>query len=185
LTPGSCRHCGCRRAAAGKPFRTNSPAYYNTSDAGLQGTRTLCLVDGRTDDIINVAGHRLSTAHRHGETPGFASRLAECACSHQGTRSRARCRAVFLAKAVVTRILPRSKRDRAPGARRNSFPCPRFHLAITLGRLPKTRSGKILRRAPSEYRRRRNGRCPHHRGSQVLDEICDALKGGCKLPALE
>ena len=68
------------------------PGYYNTSDAGFLDEDGYVFVMGRTDDIINVAGHRLSTGGME-EVLASHPAVAECAVIGVRDASRARCRA--------------------------------------------------------------------------------------------
>jgi propionyl-CoA synthetase len=120
------------------------PGYYKTADAGFKDEDGYVYVMGRTDDIINVAGHRLSTGGMEEVWPRIPmSPNAPCSASrtHQG-RS-----AVRLHRAEGRRDAP-ARRDRkgiVALVREKIGPVAAFKLAITVARLPKTRSGKILR----------------------------------------
>jgi propionyl-CoA synthetase len=73
-----CRRCGNRTSAARKRISTNFPGFYKTSDAGYKDEDGYIFVMGRTDDIINVAGHRLSTGGME-EVLASHPDVAECA----------------------------------------------------------------------------------------------------------
>jgi propionyl-CoA synthetase len=125
-------------------YLTEFPGYYKTSDAGYKDEDGYVWVMGRTDDIINVAGHRLPPAAWRNS--GLASDVAECACSASRTRSRARCPCGFLVlKAGVHAPPVDIEKEIVALVRDKLGPVAAFKLAITVGRLPKTRSGKILR----------------------------------------
>ena len=69
------------------------PGYYKTADAGFMDEDGYVYVMGRTDDIINVAGHRLSTGGMEEVLAAHPGRRRMRGDRHQGRRSRARCRA--------------------------------------------------------------------------------------------
>ena len=71
------------------------PGYYKTADAGFKDEEGYIYVMSRTDDIINVAGHRLSTGGMEEVLSGHRD-VAECAASP--TRSKARSRALHRIK---------------------------------------------------------------------------------------
>jgi propionyl-CoA synthetase len=99
----------------------------------------------RTDDIINVAGHRLSTGGME-EVLSSIPDVAECAVIGVPTSSRARCRCgLVVLKAGVSSGV---RRDRARSCRwcaTASARSPPSSWSLVVKRLPKTRSGKILR----------------------------------------
>jgi propionyl-CoA synthetase len=121
------------------------PGYYNTSDAGFLDEDGYVYVMGRTDDIINVAGHRLSTG---GMEEVLASHQAVAECAVIGVKDELKgevpCGFVVLKSGVSTP--PNVVEAELVGLVREKIgPVAAFKLAITVGRLPKTRSGKILR----------------------------------------
>ena len=121
------------------------PGHYATADAGFIDEDGYVFVMGRTDDIINVAGHRLSTG---GMEEVLASHPAVAECAVVGIRDalkgEAPCGFVVL-KAGVTRPHAEIERELVGLVREKIGPVAAFKLAITVSRLPKTRSGKILR----------------------------------------
>ena len=121
------------------------PGHYATADAGFIDEDGYVFVMGRTDDIINVAGHRLSTG---GMEEVLASHPAVAECAVVGIRDalkgEAPCGFVVL-KAGVTRPHADIERELVGLVREKIGPVAAFKLAITVNRLPKTRSGKILR----------------------------------------
>src|SRR5258707_9728131 len=100
---------------------------------------------GRTDDIINVAGHRLSTGGMEEVLAGHAD-VAECAVIGiaDALKGEVPCGFVVL-KAGVTRSAEVIEHEIVALVRDKIGPVAAFKLAITVARLPKTRSGKILR----------------------------------------
>ena len=130
-------------------FRTsyleNFPGYYETGDAGMIDEDGYVYIMARTDDVINVAGHRLSTGAMEEVLAGLGD-VAECAvvgvtddlkgqlpmgflCLNAGT---SKPEADVVAEAVAR-------------VREQIGPVAAFKLAVVVERLPKTRSGKILR----------------------------------------
>src|SRR5258707_2546992 len=100
---------------------------------------------GRTDDIINVAGHRLSTGGME-EVLAAHPDVAECAVIGiaDALKGEVPCGFVVL-KSGVTRGPTEIEREIVTLVRDKIGPVAAFKLAITVARLPKTRSGKILR----------------------------------------
>jgi propionyl-CoA synthetase len=127
-------------------YLTTFPGYYNTSDAGFLDGDGYVYVMGRTDDIINVAGHRLSTG---GMEEVLASHPAVAECAVIGVKDALKgevpCGFVVL-KAGVQMAPNEVERELIALVRDRIGPVAAFKLALTVGRLPKTRSGKILRR---------------------------------------
>ena len=126
-------------------YLTVFPGYCNTSDAGFLDEDGYVYVMGRTDDIINVAGHRLSTG---GMEEVLASHPAVAECAVIGVKDALKgevpCGFVVLKSGVAT--APNVVERELVGLVREKIgPVAAFKLAITVGRLPKTRSGKILR----------------------------------------
>ena len=121
------------------------PGHYATADAGFIDEDGYVFVMGRTDDIINVAGHRLSTGGME-EVLAAHPAVAECAVVgiRDALKGEAPCGFVVL-KAGVTRPHADIERELVGLVREKIGPVAAFKLAITVNRLPKTRSGKILR----------------------------------------
>ncbi|WP_349368428.1 propionyl-CoA synthetase [Salinarimonas sp.] len=121
------------------------PGNYNTSDAGFVDEDGYLFIMGRTDDIINVAGHRLSTGGME-EVLAAHPAVAECAVIgvKDALKGEAPCGFVVL-KAGVDRSPLEIEKELVGLVREKIGPVAAFKLAITVGRLPKTRSGKILR----------------------------------------
>ena len=121
------------------------PGFYNTSDAGFVDEDGYLFIMGRTDDIINVAGHRLSTGGME-EVLASHPDVAECAVIgiKDSLKGEQPCGFVVL-KAGVTRAHEEIEKEIVKLVRDKIGPVAAFKLAITVQRLPKTRSGKILR----------------------------------------
>jgi propionyl-CoA synthetase len=126
-------------------YLTEFPGYYKTADAGFKDEDGYLYVMGRTDDIINVAGHRLSTGGME-EVLASHPDVAECAVigiKHE-LKGEAPCGFIVL-KAGVNRPSAEIEKEVVALVREKIGPVAAFRLAITVARLPKTRSGKILR----------------------------------------
>lgn len=153
------------------------PGYYNTSDAGFIDADGYVFIMGRTDDIINVAGHRLSTG---GMEEVLASHPAVAECAVVGIRDALKgeqpCGFVVL-KSGITQSPDAVERELVALVREKIGPVAAFRLALTVGRLPKTRSGKILRATMKKIADGEDYAMPATiEDPAVLDEIGQALK---------
>jgi len=121
------------------------PGYYKTADAGYVDDDGYLYVMSRTDDIINVAGHRLSTGGME-EVLASHHDVAECAVLgiKDELKGEVPCGFIVL-KAGVNRPPSEIEKEIVALVREKIGPVAAFKLAITVARLPKTRSGKILR----------------------------------------
>jgi len=154
------------------------PGYYNTSDAGYIDEDGYIFIMGRTDDIINVAGHRLSTG---GMEEVLASHPAVAECAVVGIRDALKgeqpCGFVVL-KSGVTQQPAEIERELVALVRDRIGPVAAFKLALTVNRLPKTRSGKILRATMKRIADGEDYAMPATiEDPAVLGEIGVALKG--------
>src|SRR5512132_2847898 len=121
------------------------PGYYLTADAGYIDERGYVFVMARTDDIINVAGHRLSTGAVE-EVLAAHPDVAECAVIGvaDGLKGQVPLGLLVL-KAGVDRPDEDVVGEAVQLVRDRIGPVVSFKTAVVVGRLPKTRSGKILR----------------------------------------
>ena len=121
------------------------PGYYKTADAGYRDAEGYLYIMGRTDDIINVAGHRLSTGGME-EVLASHQDVAECAVIgiKDALKGEQPCGFVVL-KSGVTQSPLEVEKEIVALVRNKIGPVAAFKIAITVARLPKTRSGKILR----------------------------------------
>ena len=159
-------------------YLTEFPGYYKTSDAGYKDEDGYVFVMGRTDDIINVAGHRLSTGGME-EILASHPDVAECAVLgiKDAIKGEVPCGFLVL-KAGVTRSPAEIEKEIVALVREKLGPVAAFKLAITVGRLPKTRSGKILRGTIKKIADGEPWTMPATiEDPKVLDEIGVALKG--------
>ncbi|MFZ1814018.1 MAG: propionyl-CoA synthetase [Rhizobiaceae bacterium] len=121
------------------------PGYYKTSDAGFMDEDGYLYIMARTDDIINVAGHRLSTGAME-EVIAAHKDVAECAVIGIADKLKGQLPAGFLIlNSGVKRDPSEIEKEVVALVREKIGPVAAFKLAMTVQRLPKTRSGKILR----------------------------------------
>ncbi|MAZ16002.1 MAG: propionyl-CoA synthetase [Ahrensia sp.] len=121
------------------------PGYYKTSDAGYMDEDGYLFIMARTDDIINVAGHRLSTGAMEEVIAGHPD-VAECAVIGIADQLKGQLPAGFIVlNSGVTRSVDEIEREVVKLVRDEIGPVAAFKIALTVDRLPKTRSGKILR----------------------------------------
>ena len=128
-----------------KSYLTTYPGYYKTADAGYMDEDGYVFVMSRTDDIINVAGHRLSTGGIE-EVLSSHPDVAECAVF--GVNDELKGQVPFgllVLKSGVTRDSAMIANEIVQKVREEIGPVASFKTAIVVQRLPKTRSGKILR----------------------------------------
>jgi propionyl-CoA synthetase len=128
-----------------KTYFSAYPGYYLTSDAGFIDEDGYLWIMGRTDDIINIAGHRLSTGAME-EVLASHPDVAECAVAgvHDPVKGEVPLGFVVL-KAGVNRTQAEIEPELIRMVRQKIGPIASFKAAAVVKRLPKTRSGKILR----------------------------------------
>ncbi|WP_027134379.1 propionyl-CoA synthetase [Geminicoccus roseus] len=126
-------------------YMSRFPGYYLTGDAGYRDGDGYLFVMGRIDDVINVAGHRLSTGQIE-EVLAAHSAVAECAVMGVADQLKGELPVGFLVlKAGVTTAPAEVEKEAIAMVRAEIGPVAAFKLAKVVKRLPKTRSGKILR----------------------------------------
>ena len=151
--------------------------YYETGDAGYIDADGYIFVMARTDDIINVAGHRLSTGAME-EVLAAHPDVAECAVVGVADELKGQI--------PIGCVVLKAGVDRAPGAivgevihmiRDRIGPVAAFKKAVVVSRLPKTRSGKILRGTMQRIADSKDYRMPATiEDPDVLDEIQESLQ---------
>ena len=153
------------------------PGHYKTADAGYQDEDGYLFIMGRTDDIINVAGHRLSTGGMEEVLSGHQD-VAECAVIGIADQLKGEVPCGFIVlKAGVNREPSEIEKEIVALVREKIGPVAAFKLAITVPRLPKTRSGKILRGTMKKIADGEQWSMPATiEDPKVLDEIGGALK---------
>ncbi|UVC08837.1 propionyl-CoA synthetase [Rhizobium sp. TH2] len=153
------------------------PGYYKTADGGYIDEDGYIFIMARTDDIINCAGHRLSTGQMEDVLASHAD-VAECAVIgvHDDLKGQVPVGLVVL-KAGVARDTTDVSREVVRLVREKIGPVAAFKLAICVKRLPKTRSGKILRGTMQKIADREEWKMPATiEDASVLDEISAALR---------
>jgi propionyl-CoA synthetase len=126
-------------------YLTEFPGYYKTADAGYIDADGYAFVMSRTDDIINVAGHRLSTGAME-EVLADHPDVAECAVLGVEDQLKGQVPVGFLVlNAGVDRNNDDIVKEVIMSVRERIGPVASFKTATVVKRLPKTRSGKILR----------------------------------------
>ncbi len=154
------------------------PGYYKTADAGFKDADGYLTIMGRTDDIINVAGHRLSTGGME-EVLASHQDVAECAVIgvKDELKGEVPCGFIVL-KTGVNREPAEIEKEIVALVREKIGPVAAFKIAITVARLPKTRSGKILRGTMKKIADGDVWAMPATIDDPaILDEIGAALKG--------
>ena len=121
------------------------PGYYKTADAGYKDEDGYLYIMARTDDIINVAGHRLSTGAME-EAIATHRDVAECAVVGIADEMKGQVPAGFIVlSSGVTREAAEIEREVVSIVRERIGAVAAFKTVMTVDRLPKTRSGKVLR----------------------------------------
>jgi len=126
-------------------YLTDYAGYYSTSDAGYKDEDGYVYVMARTDDVINVAGHRLSTGQME-EVVAQHPDVAECAVIGVADQMKGQMPAGFIVlNAGVERDASEIESEVVKLVRNVIGPVAAFKNVMITKRLPKTRSGKILR----------------------------------------
>jgi propionyl-CoA synthetase len=160
-----------------KSYLTAFPGYYETGDAGMKDEDGYLWIMARTDDVINVAGHRLSTGGMEEVLAGHKD-VAECAVIGVADELKGQLPLGLLCLTdgvnrphaeVVAEVVARVRDKIGPVAA--------FKLALVVDRLPKTRSGKILRGTIAAIADGREFKPPATIDDPaILDELTEALK---------
>jgi propionyl-CoA synthetase len=153
------------------------PGYYQTADAGFIDDDGYVWVMTRTDDIINVAGHRLSTGGIE-EVLAAHPDVAECAVLGIADALKGQVPlGLLVLKSGVDRPAADIAAEVVRMVRDRIGPIASFRTAVVVQRLPKTRSGKILRGTMRAIADRQDYRMPATIDDPaILDEIAAALK---------
>ncbi len=160
-----------------KAYFTVFPGYYETADAGYIDEDGYVFVMARTDDIINVAGHRLSTGAME-EVIASHQDVAECAVVGVADELKGQSPIGFIVlSAGVNRPHEEIQSECVQLIRKNIGPVAAFKTAIVVERLPKTRSGKVLRGAMQKIADSQTFKMPATIDDPIiLEEIEEALK---------
>ncbi|SMH56792.1 propionyl-CoA synthetase [Mesorhizobium australicum] len=154
------------------------PGYYKTADAGYLDADGYLFIMARTDDIINVAGHRLSTGAME-EVVASHPDVAECAVIGVADEMKGQLPLGFVVlSAGVKRDPHEIEKEIVALVRDRIGPVAAFRTAVSVKRLPKTRSGKILRGTMQKIADGESWNMPATIDDPaILSEIGEALKG--------
>ena len=129
-----------------KSYLSQYPGYYLTGDEGIKDEEGYIFVMGRTDDVINVAGHRLSTGEMEELIAGHPA-VAECAVTGIDDELRGQVPVGFVVlKDGIDISQNQMQEELIAIIRREIGAVAYFRQSGIVKRLPKTRSGKILRK---------------------------------------
>lgn len=176
LPPGTLTTLWNNDAGFLKSYMEEFPGYYKTADAGFLDEEGYVYVMSRTDDIINVAGHRLSTGAME-EVLADHPDVAECAVLGVADPLKGQVPIGFLVlKAGVSRPPEEIVREVIQMVRDRIGAVASFKTATVVKRLPKTRSGKILRGTIQKIADNRPWKMPATIDDPaILEEIREAL----------
>ena len=160
-----------------KSYLTTFPGYYETGDAGMIDEDGYLYIMARTDDVINVAGHRLSTGGME-EVLANHPDVAECAVIGVSDELKGQLPVGFLCLTTgVNRPHDEIVKECVKMMRDQIGPVAAFKLAVVVNRLPKTRSGKILRAIMVKIADGKDYKMPATIDDPaILDEIREALQ---------
>lgn len=159
-------------------YLSDFPGYYKTADAGYKDADGYLYIMARTDDIINVAGHRLSTGGME-EVLAAHPDVAECAVVGIKDAMKGQVPLGFLVlNAGVDRPDEEIEKEAVALVREKIGPVAAFKQALVVQRLPKTRSGKILRGTMRDIADGTEWKMPATIDDpDILEEIGGLLKG--------
>jgi propionyl-CoA synthetase len=160
-----------------KSYLNTFPGYYETGDAGMKDEDGYLWIMARTDDVINVAGHRLSTGGME-EVLAAHPDVAECAVIGVSDELKGQLPVGFLCLTKgVNRDHAEIVQECVKMVRDQIGPVSAFKLAVVVDRLPKTRSGKILRAIMVKIADGADYKMPATIDDpEILDEIRDSLQ---------
>ncbi|OCW56022.1 propionyl-CoA synthetase [Hoeflea olei] len=170
-----------------KSYLEHFPGYYETGDAGMIDEDGYVYIMARTDDVINVAGHRLSTGGIE-EVVASHPDVAECAVIGAADRLKGQVPVALICfNAGVTRDADEIRKEVVALVRDRIGPVAAFRQVVAVDRLPKTRSGKILRATMVKIADGETYKAPATIDDPaILDEVTEALKSlGLARPAGE
>ncbi|GAW33705.1 acetyl-coenzyme A synthetase [Roseovarius sp. A-2] len=161
-----------------KSYLTTFPGYYETGDAGMKDEDGYLWIMARTDDVINVAGHRLSTGAME-EVLASHPDVAECAVIGVSDTLKGQAPVGFVClTSGVNRPHEEVTAECVKLIRDQIGPVAAFKMAVVVDRLPKTRSGKILRAIMVKIADNQDYKMPATIDDPaILDEIRAALQG--------
>jgi propionyl-CoA synthetase len=145
LPPGCLPTLWNKDAEYVESYLDSYPGYYKTADAGFKDEDGYLWIMSRTDDIINVAGHRLSTGALE-EVLAAHSDVAECAVIGVADELKGEVPlGLVVLKLGINRAHDEIIAELIQLVREKIGPVASFKIATVVNRLPKTRSGKIVR----------------------------------------
>ena len=158
-------------------YLSKYPGYYLTGDAGYRDKDGYLWIMSRTDDVINVAGHRLSTGAMEEVLAGHAD-VAECAVIGVADALKGQLPlGMVVLKAGVERDEKEVLAELVKRVRDLIGPVAAFKLVAVVKRLPKTRSGKILRGTMVKIADGEDYKMPATIDDPaILDEIAESLR---------
>ena len=161
-----------------KSYLNTFPGYYETGDAGMMDADGYLYIMARTDDVINVAGHRLSTGAMEEVLAGHPD-VAECAVVGVSDQLKGQSPVGFVCLSKgVNRPHGEITAECVKRIRDQIGPVAAFKQAVVVDRLPKTRSGKILRATMVKIADNQDFKMPATIDDPaILDEIKTALQG--------
>ncbi|MBU4260973.1 MAG: propionyl-CoA synthetase [Proteobacteria bacterium] len=159
-----------------KSYMSTFKGYYETSDGGYRDEDGYFYIMGRMDDVINIAGHRLSTGAMEEVVSGHPD-VAECAVIGAQDALKGELPIGFIIlKAGVDRDFSEIEKELVQMVRDEIGPIACYKQSILASRLPKTRSGKILRGTMRAIANGRQYRMPSTIDDPtILDEITALL----------
>ena len=147
MAPGALQTLYLNEEGFKKTYLEAFPGYYKTADAGYVDEEGYVFVMTRTDDIINVAGHRLSTGAME-EILSNHPDVAECAVIGAADQLKGQLPlGLLVLKSGVTKAADQIVSEVVAMVRAQIGAVAAFKTAVVVKRLPKTRSGKVLRGA--------------------------------------
>ncbi|MHC9234439.1 propionate-CoA ligase PrpE [Pseudooceanicola sp. 502str34] len=177
LPPGTLPTLWNAEARFKKSYLEHFPGYYETGDAGMIDEDGYLYIMARTDDVINVAGHRLSTGAME-EVLASHPDVAECAVIGVADTLKGQMPLGFLClNAGCNKPHGDVVKEVVKLVRDQIGPVAAFKLAVVVDRLPKTRSGKILRATMVKIADGEDFKLPATIDDPaILDEIREALR---------
>ncbi len=158
-------------------YLTKFPGYYDSGDAGYRDADDYLYIMARTDDVINVAGHRLSTGQLE-EVLADHPDVAECAVIGVADDLKGQLPlGLICLYSNCERPLEQVCAEAVELVKRRVGPVSAFNQVLVIDRLPKTRSGKVLRATMSKIADNEEWNMPATIDDpMILEEIATALQ---------
>jgi len=160
-------------------YLSQIPGFYLTGDSGFLDEDGYLFVMGRTDDVINVSGHRLSTGAMEQVLASHPA-VAECAVIGLHDELKGQRAAGFVVLKSGVKITEEQLREQIIAlVREHIGPVADFRQVQVVAGLPKTRSGKILRKTMRQIADGQDYVVPSTiEDASVIDELLPVLRGG-------